>query len=101
MTYQVVGRSAASRYLSADISEGGIRVYTREKAEPGDRIELTVDLAGTKLTAKAEVRWCRPAAEMELSTEYEYVVGLEFVEMAKYCSELLVGYIKERLISRQ
>jgi len=65
----------------ANISLGGIRVYSDEWLNVGERLELEFFLPeGSTVEAAAKVVWIK---EMPPGSEAVYDLGMEFVELAE------------------
>ncbi len=59
-----------------DLSQGGLKLFVREKFDPGDRVVLSVNFAdrNDQISAEAEVRWSR-----EMRSKNGYHVGVAYL----------------------
>jgi len=76
----------------SNISLGGIRVFSDEWLNVGERLELEFFLPdGSTVDAAAKVVWIK---EMPPGSEAVYDVGLEFVELGESAREKLKSVLK-------
>ena len=98
VSYKVIGKDIVKWSRSADISEGGMKVYSDQPAAPGDKLKLTIEVAGSKLDAKAIVKWACPAVQLGVKAEHPYALGLEFIETNKFFATIVRKYVNDSLL---
>ena len=75
-----VGPLAARGDLLVDIGLGGVRVYSDEPMEPGDRLEMELRLPDrSTMTFLSEVVWIQ---ELPEDAPAAYDVGFQFLDLA-------------------
>ncbi|HRU04228.1 MAG TPA: PilZ domain-containing protein [Candidatus Brocadiia bacterium] len=74
-------RCNVQRGLVIDLCKTGVRFRAGEGLKPGDKLDLTICLAGSGQTARvrAIVRWVQAETWSGLET-YSHVAGAQFVE---------------------
>jgi c-di-GMP-binding flagellar brake protein YcgR len=92
---ECVGRDAAWVDQSGDISLGGVRVFSDEESNPGDRLKLIVKIEDREIEAMAVVRWLRPAVELDAESVQKYAVGLAFVDLGPGYAGVLSKLIED------
>ncbi len=82
-----VPRILTAKKRVTDLSLGGVRIYSDEHIEVGERLELQFLLPdGSKAEAIAKVVWIK---EMPPGSAAAYDVGLEFLDMTGAAREKL------------
>ena len=71
---------------SIDVSRGGVRVYSDEKLEIGDRLTMELFLKDQSATFDAEVAWIEA---LEAGAPGKYDVGLKFLHLSAENEALL------------
>ena len=89
--------SYSSRFLNsvpvADVSLGGVRMFSDEKIDVGKRLNLTVTLPGGDLIeCRGEVVW---VSDMPKGSEAAYDLGISFVDIAPSDRETLGRLLSE------
>jgi len=80
-------RAGGKKKPIANISLGGVRIYSDERTDVGQEVELEFFLpAGSTVRAKARVVWIK---ELPPGAPGIYDVGLEFVALSKKAREEL------------
>ena len=80
-------RAGGKKKAVANISFGGVRIYSDERTDVGQEVELEFFLpAGSTVRAKARVVWIK---ELPPGAPGIYDVGLEFVALSKKAREEL------------
>ena len=80
-------RRQTRRQQISNISLGGVRIYSDERLEVGQELNLEFFLpAGTSIEARARVIWFR---ELPPGAPGLYDVGIEFVALAKKAREAI------------
>ena len=83
--------SSPKRRVS-DLSLGGVRIYSDEQLDVGERLELEFFLPdGQTIKAMAKVAWIK---DMPEEADALYDVGMEFVEMSESATEKLKKVLK-------
>lgn len=82
---------SANRGVVRDVSESGIAAQTLINLEPGERLQLQIELPGPNLCLETEgrVAWFDPAGQ----------AGIEFVELAPHSRQLLKEWIFAQLLA--
>lgn len=94
VAYQVMDATQIGDYMTADISQGGLRFYVSEFVPKGTVLKLRLTLKNIFFTfeALAKVAWVREEPHKD-----RYEVGVEFLNISNEDSLLLMGYIKKIL----
>jgi c-di-GMP-binding flagellar brake protein YcgR len=92
--YQVMDASQIGDYMTADISQGGIRFYVSEFVPKGTvlKVRLTLKNIFFSFEALARVAWVREEPHKD-----RYEIGVEFLNLSTDDSIMLVGYIQKVL----
>lgn len=91
VSYRTPKRPGPKRVVS-DLSLGGVRIFSDEHLELGERLELDFFLPdGSTVKAMAKVAWIK---EMPEKAEALYDVGMEFVELSGSVREKLGKVLK-------
>ncbi len=86
-------RTRSPKRRVSNLSLGGVRVYTDERLEVGERLEMEFLLPdGSTVKATAKVVWIK---EMPEGAEVVYDVGMEFVELSEAAKEKLKAVLKQ------
>ncbi|MBD3264793.1 MAG: hypothetical protein GF375_06800 [Candidatus Omnitrophica bacterium] len=98
ISYRVLPKTKVKRFLTRDISRGGVRFYVDEFIPKGNLLEVTLKLEGVSLIFEACVRvqWI---AEQTRSERYE--VGAEFVNIHHEAARYLMQYIENMVKDSQ
>ncbi len=91
VAYTIGAEFAAARTETYDVGLGGLAMLSESALEPGQRLDLELELRGDSRAAlrlTGEVRWCRhdPAAE-------KYRIGIEFTDRTPEQESQLRGYV--------
>ena len=79
--YYRIGKSKSLRQRVSNISLGGVRIYSDERLDIGEEMELELHFPnGNSTQGKARVVWIK---ELPPSSGSSYDVGLEFLEFSK------------------
>jgi c-di-GMP-binding flagellar brake protein YcgR len=90
--YKATKQISAKRRVS-DLSLGGARIYSDERLDVGERLELDFFLPdGSTVKARAKVSWIK---EMPEGKEALYDVGMEFMELSEAATEKLKTVLKK------
>jgi len=85
-------KHASPKRPVSDMSLGGVRIFSDEHLEVGERLELEFFLPdGLSVRAIAKVAWIK---EMSEKAEALYDLGMEFVEMSDEVKEKLREVLK-------
>ncbi|MCA9791756.1 MAG: diguanylate cyclase [Candidatus Eremiobacteraeota bacterium] len=79
---------------SADLSLGGVRVHDAPELQVGDRVHMSIHLAGTKLEATGTVAWTQSTRGVEDSC------GITFETFGRRSRELLARHLGHASILR-
>ena len=90
--YKATKQISAKRRVS-DLSLGGARIYSDERLEVGEQLDLDFFLPdGSRIKSRAKVSWIK---EMPEGKEALYDVGMEFIELSKATTEKLKTVLKQ------
>lgn len=77
--YRILQIPAADRQIT-DLSLGGIRIYSDERLDKGQRLDLRIYLpGGTSIEATAEVVWIK---ELPQGSGANHDVGMKFIDLS-------------------
>ena len=90
IVYEVIPADEVKKYLTKDISQGGIRFLTHEFLPRGSRLRIKINFPKTLFSFEAlvECMWIR---QIPYSEEFE--VGVEFVDLPSEVLDYLISYI--------
>jgi len=92
--YEVLPAEAIRKYITRDISQGGIRFLTHEFIPKGSCLRIRVTFPKTLFSFESLVR-CMWIREVPYAEEFE--VGVEFIDLPLEIMEYLTHYIKNSL----
>ena len=92
--YYRIGKSQSLRQRVSDISMGGVRIYSDERLDVDERVELELHFPnGFSGKGSARVVWIK---ELPPNSGASYDVGLEFLELPDEAIEELKEALKEK-----
>lgn len=92
--YYRIGKSQSFRQRVSDISMGGVRIYSDERLDVDERVELELHFPnGFSGKGIARVAWIK---ELPPGSGASYDVGLEFLELPDEAIEELKEALKEK-----
>ncbi len=94
IAYEILPTESTKRYLTRDISQGGIRFFTHEFIPKDARLRIRISFPRTLFSFEALVK-CMWVKEMPYGEEFE--VGVEFVDLPPEIVDYLISYIKVSL----
>lgn len=91
ISYRILPQTKVKRFLTRDISQGGVRFFVEEFIPKGSYLEITLKLEGVSLVFEAcvKVQWI---SEQTRSERYE--VGAEFINIHHEAAAYLMQYIE-------
>ncbi len=97
--YRIPKSILGNSSCSLDICEAGIKLPTFLRLDPGKKIDLCIDLPGSRegISALGEVVWLDETQDVNL----KYILGLRFVEVTARARDKIRSYIHNRLEERQ
>ena len=85
-------RQISTKRRVSDLSLGGARIFSDERLEAGERLELDFFLPdGSTVKAMAKVAWIK---EMPEGADALYDVGMEFIQLTETATEKLKTVLK-------
>jgi c-di-GMP-binding flagellar brake protein YcgR len=94
LAYEIIPADEIKRYLTKDISQGGIRFLTHEFIPKGIRLRIKIIFPKTLFSFEALVQ-CMWVRQMPYGEEFE--VGVEFIDLPMEVMDYLVNYIRASL----
>lgn len=92
--YYRVAKSSTLREQVSNISLGGVRIYSDERIDEGERLELEFFLpSGSSVEAIARVVWIK---ELPPKAGALYDVGLEFIDLSDEAVEVLKAVLEDK-----
>ena len=91
LSYEAIPERKVAKYLSRDISQGGVRFFVHEFV-PKDsllRVKLTLEQVPFYFEAVVKVRWVREDTRNE-----RYEIGAEFINIPQKVTKYLANHVK-------
>ena len=99
--YEVTGEGAEQLAQTADISAGGVRVFSNQQVKPGDVLDVSIELGeGKIIEAQAAVVWVSKVGETDVKAEFDYVFGLRFSEITRENSGFVAEFVQKCLLGK-
>jgi c-di-GMP-binding flagellar brake protein YcgR len=97
--YKFMGIIGEKKEDVVDISQGGIRLCLKEKANPGTLLELAVAISpdASPFFALAKVVWQSEKRKLGPEKQLYYETGVEFLKMDMQHKMLMIEYIYNRI----
>lgn len=95
LKYRVITGALKTVSQTEDISEGGMRLPTFQKVEPGTILELKVRLSRYKkpIVVVGKVVWCRPRRDRD----FRFLVGIRFTRIASTHRNEIIAHLLDAL----
>ncbi len=90
-------RTFSPRYLVINISQGGLYFISKERLDPGTKIELSIEapMAAAPISAAAKVVWSRKSADHEA-----WRTGVKFVKIGDRGGKMLKHVLDNTVIRK-
>ncbi|MFC1752689.1 PilZ domain-containing protein [Thermoproteota archaeon] len=94
ISYRVLPNTGAKRFLTRDISEGGVRFFVHKFVPLGSLLEISITIGEVNfsLGTIAKSRWVSKEAFGE-----RHEIGAEFIDLPKEARDRISGYISNAL----
>ena len=91
ISYRYTSQSKTAKFLTRDISQGGVRFLAHEFITPHTYLKIKLNLLKPRVTFEAlvKVQWVKKAFEGE-----RYEVGAEFIDISQQVLDRLKKYIE-------
>ena len=95
--FSITGDTIHTFYLgfAQDISEGGVFLATHQSYPIGSVMTINLDIAGSKISVEAVVRWVRDPKDFE-GSDIEPGMGLQFVNLPEKEKSIIDAFIQKR-----
>ena len=94
IAYRVVPKAKIKRFISKDISQGGVRFFTQDFIPEGTFLEIRITLEKITFSFEGyvEVVWSREYPKKE-----KCEIGAQFINISRGAKKELIHYIKDIL----
>jgi len=97
--YKFMGIVGEKKDEVIDVSQGGIRIYLKDKTETGTILELAISISSeaSPFFTLAKVAWQSPKRKLGPDKKLSYETGVEFLKMDMQHKMLMIEYIYNRI----